>query len=65
MVMIGGGGGGPFFGGPSANSANSAAGLPFAGVPDELRAGAERIMATEPRHELPEIGWDPAGGPGV
>lgn len=62
MVMIG--GGGPFFGGPSANSSNSAAGLPFAGVPSELREGAERILATEPEHELPEIGWDPAGGPG-
>ncbi|MEO1065076.1 MAG: ABC transporter ATP-binding protein [Actinomycetota bacterium] len=62
MVMIG--TGGPFFAGPSATSSSSAAGLPFAGVPDELRQGAERILASEPEHELPRIGWDPAAAPG-
>ncbi|MEM9711255.1 MAG: ABC transporter transmembrane domain-containing protein, partial [Actinomycetota bacterium] len=63
MVMIG-GTGGPFFGGPSANASNSSAGLPFAGVPDELREGAARVLATEPEHDLPEIDWDPAERPG-
>ena len=64
MVMIG-GTGGPFFGGPSANASNSSAGLPFAGVPDELREGAARVLATEPEHDLPEIDWDPAERPGA
>ncbi len=59
MGMIGGG----FFGGPSANESNAAAGLPFAGVPSELREGAERVLATEPDHGDPDVrlaqaGWD-------
>jgi ATP-binding cassette, subfamily B, bacterial len=57
------GGGGPFMGGPTANETNAAAGLPFAGVPSELRERAEQVLATEPTHPEPVIdftqsGWD-------
>jgi ATP-binding cassette subfamily B protein len=45
--MYGGAGGGGFV---NAAQQSAAAGLPFAGIPEELRAGAERLMATEPDH---------------
>lgn len=53
------GGGGPMFGG-SAAATSAAAGLPFAGVPSELREGAEQILATEPDHGEPHVEYDPA-----
>ncbi|MCP3911488.1 MAG: ABC transporter ATP-binding protein [Actinomycetia bacterium] len=37
----------------SASSTSAAAGLPFAGVPEELREKAEELLATEPEH--PEL----------
>jgi len=58
-VITGGPPAGSPFSGPSANAANQAAGLPFAGVPSELAEGAERILAHEPRHPDPEITFDP------
>lgn len=63
MVMVGppGGAGGGFFG-PSATSTSAASGLPFAGVPSELREGAERILATEPEPPEPDVRYEPAAG---
>src|SRR2546423_5118543 len=49
----GGAGGGGF--GPGGTQTSAAAGLPFAGVPEELRARAERILATESEHAEPEV----------
>jgi ATP-binding cassette subfamily B protein len=46
-MMFGPGGGGF---GPGGVQASAAAGLPFAGVPSELRERAEAILATEPVH---------------
>ncbi|HEY2332874.1 MAG TPA: ABC transporter ATP-binding protein, partial [Acidimicrobiales bacterium] len=48
--MFGGGAGNPGGGAANANSANAANGLPFAGIPDELREGVEKLTATEPDH---------------
>jgi len=47
------GGGGGFVGGAfgGGTSSSSAAGLPFAGIPSELRDGVERIVADEPTFE--------------
>jgi ATP-binding cassette subfamily B protein len=47
------------FGGPSSSASNAAAGLPFAGVPQELREGADAILATEPLHPDPDVAFDP------
>ncbi|MBW8826943.1 MAG: ABC transporter ATP-binding protein [Acidobacteria bacterium] len=47
---MGGGGGGMFGGGANSHQANAAAGLPFAGIPQELQDGVERLLATEPEH---------------
>ena len=49
---MGWGGGGGFFG-PNATATSAAAGLPFAGVPAELRERAEAIEAREPAHPPP------------
>lgn len=43
------------FAGPGAVAAAGQAGLPFAGIPSELRARAERILAREPDHPDPEV----------
>ncbi|GAA3439740.1 hypothetical protein GCM10018954_093610 [Kutzneria kofuensis] len=32
-----------------------AAGLPFAGVPSEMQAGVDKLLATEPEHPEPEV----------
>lgn len=47
--------------GPGGVQTSAAAGLPFAGVPAELREAADRILATEPEHPAPEVRFDPAG----
>ena len=51
--------GGPMGGGfgPSATTSSAAAGLPFAGVPDELRERAEAILAHEPEHPDPHVSF--------
>lgn len=41
------------FGGPSGTQSSAAAGLPFAGMPSELAARAEAILAEEPTHPAP------------
>ena len=38
---------------PTAASANKEVGLPFAGVPSEMRTGVEKIVAKEPEHVIP------------
>jgi ATP-binding cassette, subfamily B, bacterial len=53
MAWFGGGGGG--LGGPSAVQSSARAGLPFAGVPEELREKAEAILAEEPEHTHPPV----------
>ncbi len=53
-LMAWGGGG---FGGPSATQSSSAAGLPFAGVPEELKTKAEAILEREPEHPAPETSF--------
>jgi len=52
-------GGGPPFGGHSAAASARAAGLPFAGVPPEVRAAVAAIEAREPKHKEPEVSFDP------
>jgi ATP-binding cassette subfamily B protein len=47
--------------GPGGVQTSAAAGLPFAGVPAELREAADRILATEPEHPAPDVRFDPAG----
>jgi ATP-binding cassette subfamily B protein len=58
MTMMGGPPAGSPFGGPSSSASNAAAGLPFAGVPEELRERAEAILATEPEHPAPDVAFD-------
>lgn len=52
---------GPPAGAPmgSASSTSAAAGLPFAGVPEELRETAEKLLATEPEHPEPNVEFLP------
>ena len=56
--MFGPGGGGF---GPGGTQTSAAAGLPFAGVPAELRERADAILATEPEHPDPGVHFDPVG----
>jgi len=61
------GGGVGLFGNPSvrASGANPGGGLPFAGVPDEMRRGVERLTQDEPDWPAPKGGFShrmPAGG---
>ncbi len=57
-MMFGPGGGGF---GPGGAQTSAAAGLPFAGVPAELREQADAILATEPAHPEPAVRYDPIG----
>ncbi len=52
------------FGGPTATQSSAAAGLPFAGVPRELQARVERLLAAEPVHADPQVRWSPRGEEG-
>jgi len=47
----GSGGGGR--GRPAASTGNTGPGLPFGGIPSEMRIGVEKIVAKEPEHETP------------
>lgn len=60
MVMAGHGGA---FGGQTASQISTQAGLPFAGVPEEMRAGAEKLLAKEPDHPDPKVSYDPTTQP--
>lgn len=59
MSMMGGPPAGSPFAGPSSSASNAAAGLPFAGVPEELRARAEAILEREPEHPDPDAVFRP------
>ena len=46
------------YGGPAGGSrsaANPGGGLPFAGVPPEMQAGVDRLLADEPDHDEPRV----------
>lgn len=43
--------------GPGGAATSAAAGLPFAGIPEELRERAEEILDTEPEHPAPEVAF--------
>jgi ATP-binding cassette subfamily B protein len=45
--------------GPGGAQTSAAAGLPFAGVPEELRARAEVILEREPEHPEPKERYEP------
>ena len=57
--MFGGAQAGSPFGLPGGSQASAAAGLPFAGVPIELRSQAEAILAGEPIHPDPALHFEP------
>ena len=54
-MMAMGGGGGAMFGGGSRSAANPGGGLPFAGVPPEMQAGVDELLADEPEHPLADV----------
>jgi len=58
--MAWGGAGGGF--GPGGVQSSAAAGLPFAGVPEELRARAEAILDREPEHPDPNVRFQARAG---
>ncbi len=56
MVMAGHGGG---FGAQTATQMSTQAGLPFAGVPEEMREGAKKLLAKEPEHPDLNVRYNP------
>jgi ATP-binding cassette subfamily B protein len=52
--MFGAGGGG-MFGAGGRPGASGAPGLPFGGIPSELQAGVDKLLATEPHHGKPKV----------
>jgi ATP-binding cassette subfamily B protein len=51
-------GGGSVFGGGTQSAANPGGGLPFAGIPSELQAGVDLLLADEPDHGQPDAAFD-------
>lgn len=47
------------WGGQTSIQANQAAGLPYAGVPDNLARRVEQVLADEPEHPEPEVHYSP------
>ncbi|MBM2621517.1 ABC transporter ATP-binding protein [Actinoplanes sp. LDG1-06] len=66
MSMYGGGFGGFNVGGrPTVGAAGRKGnGLPFAGIPDDLREGVAQLEAREPEHGDPGVSYDPVGDSG-
>jgi ATP-binding cassette subfamily B protein len=60
MVM----GGGAMFGGGHGSAANPGGGLPFAGVPSEMQAGVDALLADEPVHDEPDVHFSYRAGTG-
>jgi ATP-binding cassette, subfamily B, bacterial len=54
----GGGMGGGLGGAPGGFGRPAAPGLPFAGIPSELQAGVDRLVASEPEYETPDIEFE-------
>ena len=50
-----GGGGHYWSGGPSSSQANTAAGLPFSGIPTEMADRARELLEAEPEHPEPAV----------
>ncbi len=46
--------------GPASTTTSAQAGLPFAGVPEELRVAADKIVAREPAHPEPAVRFERA-----
>ena len=42
-------------GGHARSAGNPGGGLPFAGVPSEMQAGVDRLLAEEPDHGDPKV----------
>ena len=57
-------GGGAMFGGGARSAANPGGGLPFAGVPSEMQAGVDELLATEPVHAEPVVRFSYRPAPG-
>lgn len=57
MAWGGGWGGGGQAGGPR-SAANPGGGLPFAGIPSELREGVDRLVGEEPDHGEPGVAFN-------
>lgn len=53
------------FGGQTASQMSTEAGLPFAGVPEEMRSGARKLLEREPGHPEPDVVFDPVGHDGA
>jgi ATP-binding cassette, subfamily B, bacterial len=69
MSMFGGGFGGFQAGGRSVigvagRRGGGGNGLPFAGIPDDLVAGVQKLEASEPDHGDPHVRYDPLGDSG-
>jgi ATP-binding cassette subfamily B protein len=64
MMGTGGAGGTLFAGGNSRTASNPGGGLPFAGVPWEMRAGVDKLLAEEPDHGDPHVHFTYRGKPG-
>jgi ATP-binding cassette subfamily B protein len=54
-MAFGGMGGGGMMGGPMGRPGAPGSGLPFAGIPYELQAGVDRLLAGEPEYPEPDI----------
>jgi ATP-binding cassette, subfamily B, bacterial len=54
LMGMGGWGGGPMLGG-GVRAGSQVAGLPFGGIPSELQAGVDDLLAEEPEHGEPEV----------
>ncbi len=54
----GGGMGGGLGGAPGGFGRPAAPGLPFAGIPSELQAGVDRLVASEPEYATPELTFE-------
>ncbi len=59
MTWGGGMGGGGLGGAPGGFGRPAAPGLPFAGIPPELQAGVDRLVAAEPEYEPPTLPFEP------
>jgi ATP-binding cassette subfamily B protein len=57
MSFSGFGGSGGVFAGGSRTAASPGGGLPFAGIPSELQAGVDLLLAGEPHHDEPKVAF--------
>jgi len=55
----GGFGGGPMVGGGGPMGQSAGSGLPFSGIPSEMQAGVDALLAGEPEHAPPDVEFSP------